>query len=91
MVGDVPEGTANGALEHEVAKASGMVATMDGGLHRVGDRINHGVHGRYGVCHHLPWETATPAKSSAKFPANSLSFLFCLSASAVKAACLITC
>ena len=84
MVGDVPEGTADGALEHEAAKASGVVATVDGGFHCVDDRIHHRIHGRYRVCHLLPWETATPAKSSVSFPANSLSFLFCLSASAVK-------
>ena len=82
MVVDVVEGTADGALEHEAAKASGVVATVDGGLHRVGDRINHGIHGRYGVRHLLPWVTATPTKSPVKSPANSLSFLL-LFASAV--------
>jgi hypothetical protein len=32
-----------------------VVATVDGGLHHVSDRIDHGIHGRYGVCHLLPW------------------------------------
>jgi hypothetical protein len=54
VVGDVPEGTANGALELEVAKASGVVATVDGGLHCVDDGVDQGVHGWYGVCHLLP-------------------------------------
>ena len=48
-VRDVLEDSTDGALEHEAAKAPGLVTTMDGGLQRVGDRINHGIHGRYGV------------------------------------------
>ena len=55
MVGDVSEATEDGTLEHEAAKASGMVAMVDGGLHGVGDRIHHRIHGRYGVYHLLPW------------------------------------
>ena len=55
MVIDVMEGTADGALEHEAAKASGVVATVDGGLHCIGDGVDHGIHERYGVCHLLPW------------------------------------
>ena len=55
MVGDVSEGTTDGALEHEAAKGSGVVAAGDDGLHGVGDRIHHRIHGRYGVCHLLPW------------------------------------
>jgi hypothetical protein len=78
VVGDVLEGTADGALEHETAKTSNMVATVDGGLHYVGDRVNHGIHGRYGVRHLLPWVTVMPVKS----PVNSL-FSLGFSASAV--------
>ena len=55
MVMDVSKGTADGALQHEAKKASGVVATSDGGLHGIGDRVDHGVHGRYGCCHLLPW------------------------------------
>ena len=40
MVVDVPEGMADGALQHEAAKASGVVATVDGGLYCMGDRIH---------------------------------------------------
>jgi hypothetical protein len=50
VVRDIPEGTADGALEREAAKASGVVATVDGGLHCVGDRVDHGIHGRCVVC-----------------------------------------
>jgi hypothetical protein len=32
-----------------------MVATVDGGLHCIGDGVDHHIHGRYGVCHLLPW------------------------------------
>ena len=69
MVGDVPEGTADGALEHEAAKASGMVAAGDGGLHGVGDGIDHRIHGRYRSRHVVPLDAATPVMPS---PANSL-------------------
>ena len=54
VVVDVAEGTTDGALEHEAEKASGVVATVDGVLHYVGDQIHHRIHGRYGVCHLLP-------------------------------------
>jgi hypothetical protein len=54
VVGDVPEDTVDGALEHVAAKATGVVATVVGGLYCVGDGINHGIHGRYGVGHLLP-------------------------------------
>ena len=36
-VRDVPEDTADGTLEHEAAKAPGLVTTVGGGLHRIGD------------------------------------------------------
>jgi hypothetical protein len=32
-----------------------MVSMNDGGLHSIGDGIDHRVHGRYGVQHLLPW------------------------------------
>ena len=54
VVGDVPEGTTDGALQHEAAKASGVVAMGDGILHDVGDGIDHRIHGRYMSRHLLP-------------------------------------
>jgi hypothetical protein len=52
---DVAKDAANSALEDEVANATGVVVAMDdGGFNSIGDRIHHGIHGRYGVCHLLP-------------------------------------
>jgi hypothetical protein len=31
-----------------------VVAAGDGGLYGVGDRVDHGVHGRYGIRHPVP-------------------------------------
>jgi hypothetical protein len=69
VVGDVTKDTADNALEHVAAKATGVVATVDGGLHCVGDGVDHGIHGRNGMGHLLPSQTATPGR----FPTNSLS------------------
>ena len=54
VLGDVSEGTVDGALQHEAAKASDVVVTGDGGLHGVGDGIDHRIHVRYGSRHLLP-------------------------------------
>jgi hypothetical protein len=84
---DVPKDTANNALYHEVANASGLVATVDGGLHSVGDRVHHRVHGRYGVGHLLPWVRTTLGR----FPTNSLSGVpLPLFAQLVRTECAIT-
>jgi hypothetical protein len=72
MVMDVTEGTVDGTLEHEVAKASGVVATVDGGLHCFGDRIDHRIHGRCGVRHLLPWDEMQRCRRS---PSPSFSYL----------------
>jgi hypothetical protein len=53
---DVAEDAADGALEDEATNASRVAfATDDGGFDGVGDHVDHGVHGRCGVGHLLPW------------------------------------
>ena len=73
VVGEIPEGTTDGALQHEAVKASGVVAVGDGGLHSVGDRVDHGVHGRYGCCLLVPWvEMQLRRQSTGELPPSCL-------------------
>jgi hypothetical protein len=72
VVGDVPKDTADDALEHVAAKTTSLVATVDGGLHCVGDGDDHGIHGRNGMCHLLPWGNSDNSDSG-KDSTNSLS------------------
>ena len=75
MVVDVPKDTADGALQHVAAKASGSLTTVDGDLYNVCDRVCHGIHGRYGISHHLPWKRRLRRVFPVKFCSASLSSL----------------
>jgi hypothetical protein len=76
VLGDVPKDTADGALEHVAAKATGVVATVDGRLHCVGDGVDHGIHGRNGMGHLLPLRNGDSGKVYDEHPfPNSLSWL----------------
>ena len=72
MVVDVAEGTVDGALQHEAANASDLVAAGDRRLHCIGDRVDHSIHGRNGMGHILPWGNDDSGKVSGEVPANSL-------------------
>ena len=54
MGGDVSKDTTDGILEHEPTKATGLDVPVDGGLHCIGDGVDHGIHERnVGNRHHV--------------------------------------
>jgi hypothetical protein len=54
VVGDVLKDTTNNTLDHIVMKVTGVMATVNGRLHHIGDGVNHGIHGSNRMDHRLP-------------------------------------
>lgn len=67
---DVLEGTTNRSLQHVPAKTFGDLAMVDGRLHCIGDRIDHGVHGRSSGSRHCSLPCRNPARSPVSAPAS---------------------